>query len=413
MHFITAPFRTAWGPCKSFATLSTAGLLCAALVAGCSDEQTADQPDEALPVSAHRVQSETLPLVLEAVGRTEGSKDVELRARVGGILEKQLYNEGASVKAGTPLFLIDPVPYEIALARAEATLAQRRADRQQAKRNADRLGSLAAQNAVSRRQADDAISALEAADAAVLAAQAEVRDAQVNMSYTRVVAPISGVTGRAEHSEGSLITANSESGLLTRLTQTDPIWVRFALSINEYDALRAAGARDPKALNVELLGKGDAARSKPGRINFAGSTVDPTLGTVQLRAQFENPQLSILPGEYLRVRVSGGKMPGFTVPQTAVLQGAQGPFVWIANPENKAEQRFVQTGSWVGSGWRIHQGLSSGDTVILDNLLKLRPGQPLAPQLTGPPAERAGGDREEREISQSPQLAPSARTRGG
>ena len=344
-------------------------------LAACGDDQAAGAEPGAVAVSARRVESRPLPLMIEAVGRTEGSREIELRARVDGILEKRTYNEGSRVKAGETLFRIDPVPYEVALAHARAALAQEQATQQQARRNSARLTALAAQNAVSRRQADDAISAVEAADAAVLAAQAKVREAEINLSYTRVIAPISGIAGRAVQSEGSLVTAGSDSSLLTTVAQTDPIWVRFALSVQEHDALRKAGADDADALTVELLDALGEPYPTKGRINFAGSTVDPTLGTVQLRAEFSNPKLSVLPGEYLRVRLSGGEAPTVAVPQTAVLQGAKGPYVWIVDEQGFAKQREVQTGAWIGDEWRIPAGLSDGDTIILDNLLKLSAGQ--------------------------------------
>jgi membrane fusion protein, multidrug efflux system len=175
-----------------------------------------------------------------------------------------------------------------------------------------------------------------------------------------------------------LVTANTESGLLTTVTQGNPIWARFALSATEFDALRAA-TKSAAALKVELLHQDGSKFEQEGVVNFSGSSVDATLGTVQLRAEFPNKQLALLPGEYVRVRLSGGAQAALTVPQTAVLQGPKGPFVWIMNAEGMAEQRVVQTGTWVGEEWRIAQGLNVGEVVVLDNLLKLKPGTPLKP----------------------------------
>jgi membrane fusion protein (multidrug efflux system) len=195
------------------------------------------------------------------------------------------------------------------------------------------------------------------------------------------VAPIGGIAGRAVQSEGSLVSAGGESSLLTTVAQTDPIWVRFALSVQEYDNMRAAaGSLEASTLKVELLGNDGKPYPVEGRINFTGSTVDTTLGTVQLRAEFANPQLRVLPGEYLRVRVAGGAAPAIAVPQSAVLQSASGPYVWVLSAESQAQRREVQTGAWVGEDWRIRSGLSDGDTLILDNLLKLKPGQPVTVQ---------------------------------
>jgi membrane fusion protein, multidrug efflux system len=362
---------------------ATRGLiaLCAfaiVLLAGCGDGKSASQgATDPLAVTTVEVAPKTLPLVIETVGRSEGSKEVEVRARVGGILEKQNYSEGAKVKAGQLLFQIEASPYEIALAHARAALAEEQARNAQARRNADRLTGLAKANAVSRRAADDALSTLESSDAALLAAQANVREAQLNLSYTKVVAPISGITGRALHSEGSLLNAATESSLLTTLTQADPMWVRFALSENEYATLRSVESTKPDSLSVTLLDKNGSPRGTQGKLNFSGSTIDQALGTVQLRAEFSNDALAMLPGEYLRVRLSGGEREAITVPQKAVLQSAQGRFVWIVTGEGKAQQRKVTTGNWVGTDWEIQQGLQQGDVVIVDNLLKLKADQPV------------------------------------
>jgi len=349
----------------------------ALFLTGCGEKQPTDQAGgEPLSVATMKVATKPLPLTIETVGRAEGSKAVEVRARVSGILEKQVYSEGAKVKAGDLLFQIEASPFEIALAHARAALAEQQARSLQAQRNAERLAGLAQANAVSKRSADDAQSELEGAKAGLLAAEANVREAELNLSYTKVVAPISGITGRAEHSEGSLLAAGTESSLLTTLTQADPMWVRFALSESEYGALRSAEGK-ADTLAVALLGKDGVPRADRGKVNFSASTIDENLGTVQLRAEFPNAQLAVLPGEYVRVRVTGGERDAITVPQKAVLQNANGPFVWIVSNEGQAQQRAVKTGAWVGSDWQINDGLQQGDTIIVDNLLKLKPGQPV------------------------------------
>jgi membrane fusion protein (multidrug efflux system) len=342
------------------------------LLAACQ-KKDAQQASAPLAVTTVKVQAKTLPFVIETVGRTEGSKEVELRARVSGILEKRVYTEGSVVRAGSVLFRIDQAPFQIALDQSRAALAEEQARNSQARRNAERIKELVAKNLISRNEADLAISAMEASDAAILRAQANVRQAELNLSYTQVVAPIGGIAGRALHSDGSLVTAGTESGLLTTVTQADPIWARFALSAAENDALRTATIKN-STLVVELVHTDGSVDPERGRVNFAGSIVDPSLGTVQLRAEFPNPGLRLLPGEYVRVRLSGGAQEALTVPQTAVLQGAKGPYVWIANAQGEAEQRLVKTGVWVGDEWRITTGLTVGESVIVDNLLKLKPG---------------------------------------
>lgn len=360
-----------------------------ALLAGCGKQsQQNNDGNSPVPVSTLTASKRTVPLLIESVGRAEGSRQIEIRARVSGILEKQTYIEGNTVKRGDVLFHIDPAPFEIALAHAKAALAQQEATAKQAQRDSIRLSALAAQNAVSRRQADDALSALDNANAGLLVARANVREAELNLSYTKVTAPIGGTAGRSIHSEGSLVTAGTDSGLLTTVVQNDPLWVRFAMSESEYAALRDARSsedesaahapKDPgKALTVQLLRKDGRPFANPGRVNFSASEIDTQLGTIQLRAEFSNPGLDILPGEYVRVHLSVGAQSTIVVPQVAVQQSPKGAFVWIVNDKQQAEQRIVQTGAWVGSDWQVRTGLNEGDQVIVDNLLRVKAGSSL------------------------------------
>ncbi|HEY6642512.1 efflux RND transporter periplasmic adaptor subunit [Povalibacter sp.] len=317
----------------------------------------------------------SVPVTLEAVGRTEGAKEVEIRARVSGIIEKRLYAEGAYVKAGAPLFQIERAPFEIALARARADADQATATRDQARRETERVAGLYKSSAVSQRIAEESETAYRSALAAYDAAQARVREAQLNLSYTSVTAPISGVTGRALHSEGSLVTANNETSLLTTVSQTNPIWVRFALSEAEHAGLRRSQGNGDAS--VELVLADGKPYEATGHLNFAGSTVDRQLGTVQLRAEFTNPQMVILPGQFATVRIGAGNRQVIAVPQSAVVQGNQSRYVWTVDAQGKAAQRPVETGTWTGSDWIIRSGLAPGDRIIVDNLMKLNPGSEL------------------------------------
>jgi membrane fusion protein, multidrug efflux system len=371
------------------AVLLFSGVLALTACGGKADPN-AEKP---VPVTTRTVAIGSAPIVLEAVGRTEGSKEVEIRARVSGIVQKRLYDEGSFVRAGAPLFQIERAPFEIALAQARATADQVEATNDQARREADRLSGLLANSAVSKRLAEEAATAYRSATASLAAARAAVREAELNLSYTSVVAPISGVTGRALHSEGSLVTANTDSSLLTTISQTNPIWVRFALSESEHDSLRRAG--DEKSV-VELVLADGTTYADRGHLNFAGSTVDQSLGTVQLRAEFPNPKLAILPGQFATVRLDAGTQQVITVPQSAVLQGTQGRFVWTIGADGKAMQRDVEVGDWVGQDWIIRKGLKDGDIVILDNLMKLNPGVAVVAQAeqqpTAQPASAAAAN---------------------
>ncbi len=334
-------------------------------------------PPMAMPVSVIEVKPQRVPLIVEAVGQAEGSKEVEVRARVSGILTHQLYKEGDKVKAGATLFTIDRAPFEIALSQTAAALAQEKANIERAQREATRLKPLVEQRAISQKEYDDATSAVATNQAQLAAAEAKVREANLNLSYTNVTAPISGVTGRAQRSEGSLVAAGTD--LLTTINITDPIWVRFSLSEAETLQLRRANGN----ATVKLLLPDGTPYDAPGKLNFAASSMDLKTGTVPLRAEFPNIRLLILPGQFVRVQVTTGAREGVLVPQAAVAQSEQGKAVFVVSADNKAAPRPVETDGWSGADWVVTKGLAAGDKVIVDNLLKLRPGATVAPHPAG------------------------------
>lgn len=361
----------------------------------CSKQPTGPAPKgpaavpPAIPVTVQRMELQRVPISLEAVGQAEGSREVEIRARVSGILEKRLYSEGAPVSAGAVLFVIDKATYEIAVAQAKAALAQERARQEQAQREAERLKQLAQGKAISQREYDEAVSTLKQSTAALEGAQARLAEAQLNLSYTNVKAPISGITGRAVRSEGSLVTASTESSLLTTLTQVNPIWVRFSLAESDFDRIRGA----EKRAQVKLLAPDGTVAANNGRLNFSGSTVDSKLGTVQLRAEFANPNLKWLAGQFVKAQILAGEQEAFLVPQAAVVQTEQDRLVWVVGPDGTANMRPVKTANWIGANWVVTGGLQTGDAVIVDNLMKLRPGAPVQPLAPGaaPQQAPAGG----------------------
>jgi len=329
-----------------------------------------------------QVAPQRVPIALESVAQVEGSKEVEVRARVAGILHQRIYAEGEVVNAGTPMFQIDPVPFEIALAQASAQLAQERARNEQASREAARLKPLAEQKAISQREYDDAATALKLSNATLQSAEARLREAELNLSYTLVKAPVSGVSGRAVRSEGSLISSGQDS-LLTTINQVNPIWVRFSLS--DSDLAKLPGRRlGRSSTEVGLVLEDGSQFPGKGRINFAATQIDPRLGTQQLRAQFDNRDLRLLPGQFVRVRLVAGQRDNvYLVPQSAVLQNEKGYFVFVLDAESKAAIRSVQPGEWVGTDWTILNGLNPNDRVIVDNLLKLQPGTQVTPAPAG------------------------------
>ncbi|MEZ0232810.1 MAG: efflux RND transporter periplasmic adaptor subunit [Methylophilaceae bacterium] len=334
-----------------------------------------------MPVSVIEVQPSTVPISAEAVAQTEGAKEVEIRPRVGGILLKRLYEEGTSVKAGQAMFLIDPVPYEIALAQARASLAQQKAKVAQTEREEARLKNLLATQSVSQREFDNSLSDNDVAKAALLQYEASVREAELNLSYTTVTAPVSGISGRFQFSEGALVSANTS--LLTTVVQLSPIWVRFSFSDSELAKL-GGHLNDQNVTQVQLVLPDGSEYAQKGKINFAASQIDPTLGTQQLRATFENADKRLLPGQFVRARITTGSHDGvFLVPQAAVSSAAQSKFVYVVNDKNEATVRPVIPGDWVGTNWIILDGLQAGDKVIVDNIIKLRPGAPVTPHPFG------------------------------
>jgi len=354
-------------------------------LAACGHKEEAKGPGGAgaapppMPVTVIEVHTRKVPISLEAVGQAEGSREVEIRARVNGIIEKRLYDEGAPVKAGAILLQIDPAPYELAVEEARAALQQERVKKELAEVDAKRLEPLAREKAISERELDQALATAKQATASIASAQAKLKEAELDLAYTRVSAPISGITGRALRSEGSLVTANTDSSLLTTLTQVNPIWVRFPLA--EADFKRVRGAE--RETNVQLVDETGKIVADRGRLNFTSSTVDPKLGAVQLRAEFPNPQMKWLPGQFAKVRILAGQQEAMLVPQGAVLQSEQSRLVMTVGPDNKVMPKPVQTANWVGTDMVVTGGLAEGDRVIVDNLMKTRPGAAVQPHAPG------------------------------
>jgi membrane fusion protein (multidrug efflux system) len=357
----------------SYPKITIALLISIALAACGKNNQAADQPPAAmaLPVSVIEVQPTSVPISAEAVAQTEGAKEVEIRPRVGGILLKRLYEEGSEVKAGQPMFLIDPVPYQNALAQAKAQLAERKARITQTSREENRLADLLETQAISQREYDNAVSDHAIASAALQQAEVRVRDAELNLSYTMVVAPVTGISGRRQFSEGALVEANSS--LLTTVVQLSPIWVRFSLSDNELARI-GGPLTESRVQQVTLTLPDGTEYEKKGELNFAASQINPTLGTQQLRATFDNNDRRLLPGQFVRARVVTGERDGvFLVPQVAVQTSDLGKTVYVVNDKNEATVRSVVAGNWIGKDWVILDGLKPGDKVIIDNIIKLRP----------------------------------------
>lgn len=355
----------------------------AALLAACGPQGA--PPDGGFPpavVAVREVKPAAAPVAFEFPGQAAGSREVEVRARVTGILLKRNYEEGAKVRAGQSLFTIDPAPFEAALARAEADAASAEASLAQAARNARRLAPLNEARAVSRKEFDDAVSAEEIAAAALKAARARVVEARLNLAWTRVESPIAGVSSRALRSEGSLVSGPDI--LLTTVTQSDPVHVNFGLSEAELSRLRRESASGALVLpkdgrfEVALRLEDGSLYAKRGRLAFSDERISASTGTADARAEVPNPDGLLRPGQFVRVILEGAVRPGaITVPQRAVMEGPQGKIVYVLGAQGKAEPRPVSMGDWSGADWIVTSGLKAGDKVIVDGLMKVFPGAPV------------------------------------
>lgn len=376
--------RHAWRSIARWVLLAEFALL----LGGCG-QQDKDGPHASatgtpvLHVTAMTIVPRDVPAFVESAGQAAGSKEVQVRARVAGILLKRNYAEGQPVKKGDLLFEIDPEPFQVAVQQARGQLAVQEANLGRAQREYARIEPLFKEAAVSQRDRDNAQADHESAKAALAVARAQLRQAEINLAYTRITAPIQGLASKANVSEGSLVSAGGDAGILTRVSQVDPIDINFSLSDNELLRLRQALAAGKLKLpaddrfTVQVKFGDGSAYSRVGRINFYDNLVNAATGTVDLRAELPNPHAEILPGQFVRVSVGGlVQVNAITVPQTAVFSTQQGKMVWVVE-SGKAVPRQVELGASNEGDFVVANGLKSGDAVILDHLLNLQPGLPV------------------------------------
>lgn len=340
------------------------------------------------PVTVQPVRTADLPAMFEYVGQLAGAREVEVRARVAGVLETRHFAQGSAVRKGQLLFSLDAAPFRAALAKADAAVASAEARLNQAVRTLDRARTLWESRMVTQREVDDAVAAEAVARADLASARAVRQEAALNLSYTRIEAPIAGIVGRAEVSEGTLVTGPAQ--LLAQLTQSDTLKVRFAIA--DTDQLRwrteaAAGrlklpARD--AFDVELVLADGSVAPQRGKLLFADARVSGSTGAIEAEAEVPNPGNALKAGQFVRVRLSGASRPGAVkVPTRAVLEGPQGKYVYLA-VDGKAAPRPVVVGDQLADGWIVTQGLANGDPLIVDGMARIFfPG---APVVVGAPA---------------------------
>ncbi len=380
--------------------LSTLVLL--AGVAGCEKGPAGAAAKPPVEVTVVTIAPRDVPLAFDFVAQTQSSREVEIRARVEGFLEKRVYTEGELVQANQPLFLMDRKPFEATLKSAQGQLAQQKAALKVAEETLKRVRPLAEQNALSQKDLDDAVGNVDRSRAAVFAAEGQVQTAELNLGYATILSPLRGLTSFARVQEGAFLSA--ANNFLTTVSQIDPIWVNFSISENE--ALRRREQQEkgllrmPKedSLEVEAILADGTVFPHKGRISFADPSFSKETGTFLVRAELANPKGVLRPGQFVKVRVKGAVRPGgIVVPQRAVQQGAKSNFVWVVAKDDKAEQRAIEVGSWIGDDWFVNQGLREGERVVVDGALRTSQGAALkvSPYVAGkekaaaPPASEA------------------------
>lgn len=364
------------------------------VLAACSKGDAANAGPGKMPppeVNVVTLQQRDVGLDFEYAAQTAGSRETEVRSRVGGILLNRVYEEGSRVKAGTVLFQIDPGTYQTQLASTEAALGVSEAKLNQAKREFDRLSPLATAKAISQKEFDDAKSNLETAEASFKQVRAQVNEAKLNLGYTRVVAPIDGVTGIAAKSNGSLVTVSDS--LLTTIVQTDPLYINF--SVPEADYLKLSkevgsgqvalpgkkASNGSLAFDVQLKLADGSMFPTTGKMNFVSERINPNTGGFDARAQVPNPDGSLRPGQFVRVILSGAsRKSSLAVPQRAVIDSPMGKMVFVVTPDNKLAPKPVELDGWSHGEWIVTKGLQGGDRVLVDGFIKAHePGMTVTP----------------------------------
>lgn len=361
------------------------------LLNGCK-KQSKPQAAGPTEVSVIKAELRDTPVTFEYVAQTQSSQLVNIFSRVSGFLDKRVYTEGAIVKAGEVLFLMDKKPFQVQVDGYTAALARQKASLESARLNLERTKPLAEKKALSQKDLDDATGRYESAAASVEEAKAQLDAAKLNLSYCTITSPVTGATSSAMQQEGTYI--NAPNSQLTTVAVLSPIWVNFSISENDMSKLREE-VRKKRLIpprgekqEVEVILVDGSLFPHTGRITFAEPSYNPQTGTFLVRASIKNPDGVLRPNQYVRARVKGFIRPkAIIVPQRSIQQGAKGHFVWVVTKEGTADYRPVTVGEWQGNDWFISEGLSAGDQVVVDGGLTLRPGalvkiKPLAVQPT-------------------------------
>jgi membrane fusion protein (multidrug efflux system) len=364
-------------------TYSLLGLVLGmALLAGCKQE-AGSAPSQAISqVEVVTVTRQTVPDEPEFIGQAEASRPVEIRSQVTGLLKAVLYPEGRDVKKGDRLYQIDPVPFQAAAARAKARIAEAEARVVQAKQDLARVKPLLAEQAVSQKDVDDAVAGELTAKALLQGAKAELTKAQFDLDNTLITAPIDGLIERSRYYEGRLVSAQTD--LLTVVHRVDPMYV--VVSVPETFILKRRRDIESKKIThpgvYQLRGRltlmDDSLYPEEGVLDLLEPGLRTETGSRQIRITFPNPNRTLLPGQFVKVRFTGDtNTDAILIPQRAVMQGPQGPFVYVVGQDEKIDIRDVVASDWKADQWLIDGGLKEGDRVVVNGLMKIGPGAPV------------------------------------
>ena len=352
-------------------------------LAGCDKKDTGPAARPPAKVTALTITPRDVPVTAEFVAQTQSSQAVNIQARVSGFLDKRVYVEGSMVKAGQVLFQMDPKPFQAQVDAAKATLASNVAAQRVASANLARTKPLAEQNALSQADLDNATGQAEQANAAVTQAQAQLEEAELNLSYTTITSPVNGASSYAAVADGTYVSPSNAQ--LTTVSVLSPMWVNFSISENAMARVRAQERSGQlkmpaeEAFDAQIEMVDGTQFPYDGKITFADPSYNSQTGTFLIRVSVPNPKGLLRPNQYVRVHLLGATRPnGIMVPQRAVQQSAQGHFVWVVGKGNLAEMRPVEVGEWNGDNWFIDEGLVAGDVVIVDGTLRLAPGAPVS-----------------------------------
>lgn len=356
------------------------------LLSSCQTSEKKAVHPSPVDVVSYTVEPKTIPAVFEYIGFAESSHPVEIRGRVEGYLDKIAYEEGGFVKEGDLLFQLDPSQYQAKVEQAKGEVAKQRALLENAKLTVNRLKPLYEQKAASKKDLDNAVANELSAIAMLQSAEAQLLEAEINLSYTTIRSPINGLTDRSKYREGALITPGPNS-LLTTVSVVDPIWVYFTVS--ESDILKVQQQRNAQSIllpqedkwDVEIFLNGDVAFPTKGKVDFSAPTYDQSTGTLLVRAVFHNPEKVndkisyIHPGQFVRVKVLGAQRPNvLLVPRRALMQKNTGLFVYLIDKNNKVVAQDVSTGEWYEEYQIVTNGLKPDDRIIVDGTNKVHPG---------------------------------------